>query len=85
MTYKMIVDNTETQVVTGRVAKAIIQVNATLAGTIKVIDGSSGSTANIATITNPTVGTIYEYWGLTTGLRVVASGACNITASAQEA
>lgn len=82
MIFSYIVDNTATQVYSGKVKKAIITVNAALTGTIKVIDGTSGTTANVATITNPTVGNVFEYWGLQTGLRVIASGACDITASA---
>ncbi len=82
MIYSYITDGTATQVYSGAVKKAIIQVNAALTGSIKVIDGTSGTTANVATITNPTVGSVYEYWGLTSGLRVIASGACDITASA---
>lgn len=82
MAKSMIVDNTETQVYTGACSKVILQANAALTGTIKVIDGTSGSTANVATITNPTVGSVYEYWDFTSGVRIVASGACNITVSA---
>jgi len=81
--YKYITDGTETQVVTGPVRKAIIQVNAALTGTIKVIDNTTGTTANVATITNPTVGSIYEYHTLVNGFRVVASGSCDITASTE--
>ena len=82
MIYSHITSNAPTQVYTGPVKKAIIQVNAALTGTIKVIDGVSGTSANVATITNPTVGTKYEYWGIVTGLLVIASGNCDITASA---
>ena len=82
MIYSYIVDTTETQVFVGKIKRAIIQVNKALTGTIKVIDNSSGTTANIATITNPAVGDQYEYWGLQTGLRIIASGACDITVSA---
>jgi hypothetical protein len=82
MIYAYIVDSTATQVYSGNVKKAIIQVNAALTGSIKVIDGTGGTTANVATITNPTVGSIYEYWGLQNGLRVIASTTCDITASA---
>lgn len=82
MGYSYITDNTETQVATGVVRKAVIQVNKALTGTIKVIDNNAGTTANVATITNPAVGDRYEYFDLTTGLRVIASGACDITAIA---
>ncbi len=67
---------------TGRVRKAVITVNAALTGTIKVIDGISGTTANVATITNPTVGSSYEYWDFQNGVRVIASGSCDITVNA---
>lgn len=82
MAYSYITDSTATQVYSGRVRKAIIMVNAALTGSIKVIDGTSGTTANVATITNPTVGSKYEYYNLGTGFRVIASGACDITACA---
>lgn len=81
MAYAYIVDNTATQVDSDRISKAIIQVNEALTGSIKVIDGTSGTTANVATITNPTVGSKYEYWNFKTGVRVIASGACDITVS----
>lgn len=76
-----IVDDTATNVHAGRVAKALIQVNKALTGSIKVIDGTSGTTANVATITNPTVGSQYVYTDFTTGVRVIASGSCDITVS----
>ena len=82
MAYSLITDNTETQVLSDRCRRVLLQVNAALTGTIKVIDGTSGTTANVATITNPTVGSSYEYWDFKTGVRIIASGACNITVSA---
>lgn len=77
--YSYITDNTETQVWTGRARRVVIQANAALTGTIKVIDGTSGTTANVATITNPTVGSRYEYFDFQSGVRVIASGSCDIT------
>lgn len=82
MARSYITDNTATNVLTGRVRKAIVQVNAALTGSIKVIDGTSGTTANVATITNPTAGSQYEYWDFATGVRIIASGSCDITVSA---
>lgn len=79
----MIVDNTATNVLTGACSRVVLQVNAALTGSIKVIDGIAGTTADVATITNPTVGSVYEYWDFATGVRVIASGACNITVSAE--
>lgn len=81
MAYAYITDTTETNVSTGKTRKALLQVNAALTGSIKVIDGTSGTTANVATITNPTVGSQYEYWDFRTGVRVIASGTCDITVS----
>jgi hypothetical protein len=81
MAYSYITDSTATQVVTGKVRKAIVQVNAALTGSIKVIDNTTGTTANVATITNPTVGSRYEYWDFKTGVLIIASGACDVTVS----
>lgn len=79
MAYKYITDGTATQVETGYVSRAVVQVNAALTGSIKVIDNTTGTTANVATITNPTVGSRYEYWDFKTGVLIIASGACDIT------
>lgn len=82
MSYSYITTNTATQVLTGPCPEVILQVNEALTGTIKVIDNTTGTTANVATITNPTVGTTYVYRDFQTGVRVIASGACDITVSA---
>lgn len=81
MAYAYITDTTETQVLVGGTPTVLIQANAALTGTIKVIDGTSGTTANVATITNPTVGSQYVYHNLKNGVRVIASGSCDITVS----
>lgn len=73
---------TTTQVYTGTSRKVLIQNNAALTGTITVIDGTSGTTANVAIITNPAVGDQFEYWSFGTGVRIVTSATCNITVSA---
>ena len=78
-----ITDSTATTV-SGPVKRVIVQVNAALTGTIKVIDNTSGTTANVATITNPTVGSKYEYYNFTAGVIIIASGACDITVSTIE-
>jgi len=82
--YAYITDSTETQVWTGRARRVVVQVNAALTGTIKVIDNTTGTTANVATITNPTVGSRYEYFDFRTGVRIVASGACDVTVAASD-
>ncbi len=81
MAKSYITDNTATQVVTGPVPKVVIQVNAALTGSIKVIDNTTGTTANVATITNPAVGDRYEYYDFSSGVRVIASTTCDITVS----
>lgn len=78
-----ITTNAETQV-SGPCKKVLITVNAALTGTVKVIDNTTGSTANVATITNPTVGSSYQYWDFTSGVRIVASGACDITVNTSD-
>jgi hypothetical protein len=82
MAYSYITDSTATQVASDRISKVVLQVNAALTGTIKVIDGTSGTTANVATITNPAVGNTFYYYNFKTGVRIIASGACDITVSA---
>ena len=72
---------TTTQCFPAGARKVIIQVNAALTGTITVIDGTTGTTANVAVITNPTVGSVLEYWDFQTGVRVVTSAICDITVS----
>jgi hypothetical protein len=82
MAYVHITDNTATNVMTGPVRRAIIQVNAALTGTISVYDSTTTTSPVVAVITNPGVGNKYEYWNLVSGFRVTASGTCDITCSA---
>jgi hypothetical protein len=78
--YTHITDSTATVVDNGRIRKAIIQCNAALTGSITVYDEiGSGTTTVVAVITNPTVGSRFEYWDFKTGVKVVASGTCDIT------
>lgn len=67
----------------GPAKKAIIQVNEALTGAITVSDETAtAGTPVVAVITNPTVGTKYEFWGFNTGVTVVpAAGPCDITVS----
>ena len=81
MIYAYITTGATTQVYTGQVKKLKIQVNAALTGTITVIDGTAGTTGNVAIITNPTVGSSFEYWGLQSGCRIVTSTTCDICVS----
>jgi len=61
-----------------------ITINAALTGTIILSDetGTSGSPI-VATITNPTVGLAFEYWGLNTGVCITPSTTCDITVSVE--
>lgn len=73
---------TADKVWSGPAKRAIIQVNAALTGNITVSDETAtASTPVVAVITNPTVGTKYEYWGFNTGVTVVPSATCDITVS----
>lgn len=82
MAKSYIVAAATTQVFTGISRKVLITVNAALTGTITVIDGTSGTTGNVAIITNPTVGSSYEYWDFKDGVRIVTSATCDITVNA---
>lgn len=53
----------------------LVTINATLAGTVTIAD----SVGTVAIITNPTVGTFYEYWDLSGAVTVTASATCEIT------
>lgn len=55
-----------------------ITINTGATGTIKVIDGTTGTTANVATITNPAAGQQYDYWDLS-NVRIVTSATMDIT------
>lgn len=70
------------QVWTGPARKAVVQVNAALTGTLTVSDETAtASTPVVAVITNPTVGTRYEYYGFQKGVTVVPSATCDVTVS----
>lgn len=72
-----------TQVVTGAGRLIRIVVNTPIDGSVNVIDGISGSTTNVALIKTATasVNVPYYYYGIkfTTGLRIVVTGASDIT------
>lgn len=72
-----------TQVVTGACRLIRIVVNTAVDGSINVIDGTSGSTTNVALITtttaNPPVSD-YDYGiKLSTGLRIISTGNSDFT------
>lgn len=70
------------QVFSGKASKVLITVNTALTGTITLLDqdGASGGDT-IAVITNPTVGSQFEYWDFKNGVRVTPSATCDVTVS----
>jgi len=72
-----------TQVVTGQgVLRSIVFNTPVAASTVTVIDNTAGSTANIGVITNTTVVDPYSLAyniRFSTGLRIITSGADDIT------
>lgn len=83
MAYKHITAGSAVNINTGRISKVVIQVNAALTGTITVSDETStAGTPVVAVITNPTVGSQYEYWDMGSGITVTPSTTCDITVNA---
>lgn len=78
--YTNITTGTTTQVATGRGVLHSIVINTTAAGTIKLIDGTSGTTANIGTMKASIVeGTYIFDCVFATGLRIVTAASSDIT------
>lgn len=71
---------TTTQVFTGTGVLHSIVVNSTAAGTVTVIDGTSGSTPNVAVLKASIVEGTYLYdCAVATGLRIITGAASDIT------
>lgn len=69
-----------TQVISQACTLVAIIVNTTAAGSIKVIDGTSGSTANVATLKSSVAEGTYLYnISLGSGLRIITAAASDIT------
>ncbi len=78
--YNNITTNTTTQVATGRGVLHSVVVNTTAAGSIKLIDGTAGTTANIGTLKASIAEGTYLYdIVFSTGLRIVTAGSSDIT------
>lgn len=78
--YEYIATNTTTQVHTGSGKIVGILVGETSAGSIKVIDGVSGSTTNLAELKASIVEGFYPIRAaFGSGLRVITAGASKIT------
>ena len=69
-----------TQIFTGKGVLQAITVNQVAAGSIKVIDNTSGSTATIATIdTSTSTGTYGYNCTISKGLRIITDASSDIT------
>lgn len=78
--YAYISSATTAQVKTGRGILKRIIVTETAAGSIKVIDGTSGSTTNLAELKASIVEGTYNFdCVFTEGLRIITAGASKIT------
>lgn len=78
--YSYISSATTTQVATGPVTLKKIIVGETAAGSIKIIDGTSGTTTNVAELKASVVEGEYEFnVRLAAGLRIVTGAASKIT------
>lgn len=75
-----IATGTTTQVATGGCILHYITVNTTAAGTIKVIDNTAGSTANVATLASSVAeGTYIFHCSMALGIRIITAAASDIT------
>ena len=64
----------------GRARKLLVTVNTALTGTITISDETgTGGTPLVGIITNPTVGSSYEYWDIKNGVTVNPSATCDIS------
>lgn len=78
--YTYINTATTTQVITGAGVLHGITVNTTAAGAISIIDGTSGSTANIGMLASSVAPATYLYnCTFANGLRIVTAAASDIT------
>jgi len=78
--YTNITSGATTQVFTGRGLLQAITINTTAAGTIKIIDNTSGTTANVGTIVaSAGIGTYWFNCSISSGLRIVTAAASDIT------
>jgi hypothetical protein len=80
-TYYYISGNATNQVVSGQARLHSLTINKALTGTVKIIDGTSGTTANVATITNSSgpIGTLWYNCTMTKGILIVCSASEDIT------
>ena len=78
--YHYIDDASTHQLFTGRGMLHSIVITEAAAGTIKIIDGTSGSTANVATLKASLAEGTYKFdCSISTGLRIITGAATKIT------
>jgi hypothetical protein len=79
-TYTNISTNTTTTVFTGKGFLHSIVVNTTAAGSIKIIDNTTGTTANVGTLKASVAEGTYLYdVAISAGLIIITAGASDIT------
>lgn len=78
--YAYIATATTTQVKTGAGVLHSIVLGETAAGSIKIIDNTTGTTTNLAELKASVVEGVYEFnVAFSTGLRIVTAGASKLT------
>lgn len=83
MAYSHITASGAVNIAKDRIRAMKITVNGALTGTITVSDEvATAGTPVVAVITNPTVGTVYEYWDFKNGVTINPSATCDITCNA---
>ncbi len=79
-TYTNISTNTTTTIFTGKGFLHSIVVNTTAAGSIKIIDNTTGTTANVGTLKASVAEGTYLYdVAISAGLIIITAGASDIT------
>lgn len=78
--YAYISSATTTQVYDGACTLIAVVVGTTAAGSVKIIDGNSGTTTNFAELQASILPGVYEFkTGMATGIRIVTGAASLIT------
>lgn len=75
--HKYLTTGAATMTTQGGLRKLVVQVNAALTGTLTCADGIG----TFAVITNPTVGSRYEYWDLVGAVTVTTNATCDVCCS----
>ena len=74
MAYSYVTVSGPQLIMAGKVKKAIVQVNNAITGTLTIADSATAAaTPVVGAITNPTLGSKFEFWDIKDGLCVGAS------------